>query len=425
MKPTTSSFEEWTRARTVASYGTNAGTQEIPFQGWRHFKEAFTPEIVRRAISSSPVPVSKSLDPFGGSGTTALCSQFLGVRPATIEVNPFLADLIEAKLCSYDLHSLASEFGSWINFSASDHVNPNEFFAGLPPTFVEPGKNDRWIFNYDVAARLAAYINALEQVSCPKNRRLFKVLIGGILTDVSNVVISGKGRRYRGNWQDRKITTEQIDEYICEAVEAAAADIARFRARSEMSYSIYRGSCLAHIDNVEAVDISIFSPPYPNSFDYTDVYNLELWMLGYLRNFEENQFLRRETLCSHVQVSRSFGARPTGSEILNETVLMLEAKRRELWNVRIPEMVAGYFSDLDRTVRSVASKLPRNGQIWMVVGDSRYAGVDIPVAAVMAELAYDADLDVINVEPCRSMRSSAQQGGDPSLAETLVILSRR
>ena len=31
-------------------------------------------------------------------------------------------------------------------------------------------------------------------------------------------------------------------------------------------------------------DLAVFSPPYPNSFDYTDVYNVELWAMGYLRN---------------------------------------------------------------------------------------------------------------------------------------------
>jgi len=37
----------------------------------------------------------------------------------------------------------------------------------------------------------------------------------------------------------------------------------------------------------DPVDAAIFSPPYPNSFDYTDVYNLELWVLGYLDDASE------------------------------------------------------------------------------------------------------------------------------------------
>jgi len=43
------SISDWTKERVVATYGTNYGSSEIPFQGWRHFKEAYTPELVERA----------------------------------------------------------------------------------------------------------------------------------------------------------------------------------------------------------------------------------------------------------------------------------------------------------------------------------------------------------------------------------------
>lgn len=76
----------------------NVEAQELPLQRWYRFKEAFSPRFVSEAIASLERKPSICVDPFGGSGTTALTCQFLGVRPTTIEVNPFLADLIEAKL---------------------------------------------------------------------------------------------------------------------------------------------------------------------------------------------------------------------------------------------------------------------------------------------------------------------------------------
>ncbi len=91
-------FEDWTQRRSVSSLGTNAGAAELPFQSWRHFKEAFAPELIARAVAHSQLPVKHCIDPFGGSGTTSLACQFLGIHPITMEVNPFLADLIEAKL---------------------------------------------------------------------------------------------------------------------------------------------------------------------------------------------------------------------------------------------------------------------------------------------------------------------------------------
>jgi DNA modification methylase len=70
----------------------NGYSATIAFQGWRNFKEAFAPELVERAINETG-KVRHVIDPFGGSGTTALAAQFLGAKPTTIEVNPFLADL--------------------------------------------------------------------------------------------------------------------------------------------------------------------------------------------------------------------------------------------------------------------------------------------------------------------------------------------
>lgn len=61
-------------------------SQEMPFQRWYKFKEAFSPSFVVEALDGLSRPPQIGLDPFGGSGTTALTCQFLGIRPYTIEV---------------------------------------------------------------------------------------------------------------------------------------------------------------------------------------------------------------------------------------------------------------------------------------------------------------------------------------------------
>src|SRR5690554_5602398 len=96
-------FASWIKD-TVSSApsSSNVTSQHLPFQRWYRFKEAFSPLLVLEAIQSLGYWPSTCLDCFGGSGTTALSCQFLGVSPTTIEVNPFLADLIEAKLATYD-----------------------------------------------------------------------------------------------------------------------------------------------------------------------------------------------------------------------------------------------------------------------------------------------------------------------------------
>ncbi|MEW3673849.1 hypothetical protein QOZ77_32065, partial [Pseudomonas aeruginosa] len=85
-------------------------------------------------------------------------------------------------------------------------------------------------------------------------------------------------------------------------------------------------------------DLAVFSPPYPNSFDYTDVYNVELWVLGYLNDSADNRSLRQSTLASHVQIQRNYAPRPLGSATLDDVSKKLHASRELLWSRWIPNM---------------------------------------------------------------------------------------
>lgn len=416
-------FDDWTQGRAITSFGTNTGADELPFQTWRNFKEAYAPELIARAVGESVIPVKRCLDPFGGSGTTALACQFLGVYPTTIEVNPFLADLIEAKLTTYNADILAHDLGTIAGCISKDPGDIEVVFGHLPPTFIEPGVENRWIFDRAIAARVAAILSSIDELSDVKHRRLFRVLLGGILVDMSNVVISGKGRRYRRKWQEIYRSPNSVDEAFCDSARRAIGEIHRYSGREQTNFDLLRADSRTAVADAGKWDLAIFSPPYPNSFDYTDVYNVELWMLGYLKNAVSNRALRESTLSSHVQISRSFAAPPEGSAHLDVAMKRLNEVRASLWDQRIPEMVGAYFADLMQILGDVRASLSAGGSCWLVVGDSRYAGTQIATADIIAELASQNGWTVEGRESFRSMRLSPQQGGHSELAETLIVLS--
>jgi len=183
------------RLETMAVASSNVEAQELPYQRWYRFKEAFSPRFVSAAISSLGRRPAVCVDPFGGSGTTALTCQFLGVRPATIEVNPFLADLIEAKLQKYELTELIQDLAR-VHQSVQNFKGPTrQFLQGAPRTFVEPGVDGRWIFDRPVARRLLIYRQAIERLDDRSHRILFRILLASIAVGVSNVIISGKALR--------------------------------------------------------------------------------------------------------------------------------------------------------------------------------------------------------------------------------------
>ena len=56
-------------------------------------------------------------------------------------------------------------------------------------------------------------------------------------------------------------------------------------------------------------------------------------------------------------------------------------------------MVGGYFNDLVLVLRELRRAIVKGGRVWTVVGDSRYAGVRIATAEILAELAPGLGLE--------------------------------
>lgn len=421
MQIVTALFDEWTDGRRISSLGTNAGARPIAFQSWHHFKEAFPPELIRQAVEASPEPPRGIFDPFGGSGTTALASQLLGVASTTVEVNPFLADVIRAKLTRYDTDSLIEAFSRIHRRARRFKRDPREVFEDTPPTFIESRGVERWLFDLGTATQLAQLRSSIEAEEEDDVRRFFRVLLGGILVEVSNVVISGKGRRYRRNWQDREVPENAALSLFSTRCTNAIAEVHRYRRRPRARWTVMNGDSRS-VRPRGRHSLAIFSPPYPNSFDYTDVYNVELWMLGYLAGSTDNAELRRTTVSSHVQIYRDFSEPPEGSRKLDRTLRALEKSREALWSRWIPEMVGAYFSDMLRVLKRVQVCTDPGSECWMMVGDSRYAGTPIPSGKIIAELAEGRGWTIQSMSACRSMKGSAQQGR-AALAENLLVMT--
>lgn len=265
----------------------------------------------------------------------------------------------------------------------------------------------------------------MSRLSNEAHRRLFRVLLGSVAVPMSNVVISGKGRRYRGNWAARETSATQVDVLFRRATEQAIADIAYYGRRAEQDYLLMRGDSRELTATAPEAEFSLFSPPYPNSFDYTDIYNIELWLLGYLTDTATNRALRESTLRSHVQIKRSYEGRIPPSPTLKRTMKALDQHVGKLWNADIPAMVRAYFSDMANVIQNLSRTMTPQADIMMVIGDSRYAGVRVDVATICSEISPAFGFGMKSARPIRAMRASAQQGGHQNLSETLLHLKRQ
>ena len=381
------------------------------------------PAFVTDIIAACDHPVQHLLDPFGGTGTTALTAQMHSLDSTSIEVNPFMADVIRVKTSPISPASFTMACRRVVDGTVVTNADYLPI-PGAPPTLLEPGVKGRYVFARETYGALRALHRQITLLNAP-HARLARVLLGSILVDCSNVTINGKGRRYRKNWAVRRITPVDVLERFEAAVTRAVDDLIRFNTYTSSKHRVYTDDARTRLRRIPSADLAIFSPPYPNSFDYTDVYNLQLWMLGYLQSRDDNRILRSRTLRSHVQIKWPPTTSVSYTPMLTALKAALDERRADLWNRNIPEMVIGYFADLENVLLSLRRIVRNGGTVVAAVGDSQYAGVRIDVAGILAEISLRCGYDIAAKAELRPMRASAQHGGLFNLSETALWLKPR
>ena len=174
-------------------------------------------------------------------------------------------------------------------------------------------------------------------------------------------------------------------------------------------------------------DLLVTSPPYLNSFDYSDVYRPEMFLGGFVRNNAELREIRLKTIRSHVQVSWE-PAEAMASDLLLPVLGRLE--HETLWDKRIPAMVRSYFVDMASVLKEAHRIIRPGGEAWILVSTSAYGGVHVPVDLILADVATHNGWDLTGVYVLRQMRAAGQQWGrvgtssSPPLRESLILLKR-
>ena len=162
------------------------------------------------------------------------------------------------------------------------------------------------------------------------------------------------------------------------------------------------------------------SPPYLNSFDYTDIYRPELLMMQAANNSGDLRKLRFNTLRSHVQVAWEPSA-TLGIPILVEKIRAIGGAG--LWSGRIPDMINAYFVDLDQVIDQAAMRLKPGATVAFVVADSAYCGVVIPVGQILSEIFERRGFSINEITTFRKTRGNGnhQQQSVERLNEVMVI----
>lgn len=404
-------------------YSNYEGTTEMPRHRWYYYKEGFSPNLVENAIEQTGVKTGELIvDPFNGSGTTTLTSSVLGHNSIGIEVNPFTSFLADAKTKGVSVNQLNKLEGKLLIAVEKGTRSPLLGFS----TFSKKKSLDKWLFNTSVLNAFEGGLEFTNTIAGADARKLIRLALISSAMQNCNATRDGKCLRYRETWEDNKYQKDSLIESIETNISKIKIDIKAMPIKGHTR--IIKGDCrwiLKSSNLLENFKLCITSPPYLNTFDYTDIYRPELFLGKFINTPQELYDLRLKTVRSHIQAKWFNPTQNDFGLLYEQTMKHINENREHLMHKNIPIMVQAYFEDMLNILKLLKMRAAKDAQIWFVVSNSAYAGHEVPVDLIIGDIASKAGwyLKEIGVLRYLRKRKTKHSSNITQLRESVIILS--
>lgn len=406
--------------------------KSVPIHQWYPFVEGYSKEFIQSILDELNYEPVTVLEPFAGSGTTPVELQDQNIKCISFEVSPFMHLLSTVKMRrdynSQDFLVIYKKLKKDIQLSYPNIRDLEPIPFGK--TLIKRDSLKKWNYNDEVIDAILDINYAIRYISDEKYQRLFKIALASILLEVSNVFRNGKCLSYKKDWQKSiKYSRKQVhDIFFAKIDNVFFNDIVNIDNTACLNVNnsdfCYYGDVRENISIVDdkSIDLIITSPPYLNSRDYTDIYMLELKMLGLVSSYEELQALRRRTLRSHVQVKHG-DLSTLKIPLLERCIDDIRKSESDFWNIDLLNMIRGYFIDIDYLFLQFKKKMKTDKYIFFNVANSAYYGVEILVDEIICQIAENHGFNIVEIRKARELKTSSQQSGSiKSLRESVIVI---
>jgi len=400
-----------------------------PVHSWFRYREGFSPSLVKYFIDNHDEWI---LDPFCGSGTTLVTSLQMKKNSVGFDINPFSTFLAKIKTTKYTEQDLKKIQQSIELIFNNHHKNP----VSIPRLKIIDKAFHPMILEHMLKLR--------EEINMFDGHIRGFLFFGwlSILERVSNTKKEGNGIKYRStvrtkqgyvhikdeDWQRNYFGPNKIDfinQELKNQYKKMISDISSVNYESNPATSSVFTKNNEDFSQLIPNKISkvIFSPPYANSFDYFEIFKLELWMGRFIENYAQLRELRKQAIGS---LWTADSAKCDMQEI-NQILDLMNAN--ELWSPKIRTMILSYFSKMKNILQESYSVLLEGGKCVIVVGNSAYANVIIPTDLIISNIARDLGYKKIKILIARYSTTSSQQKKNLAplkefLRESVIVLEK-
>jgi hypothetical protein len=391
---------------------------------WYYYKEGFSPNFVEKAIAHSQIKKNDLIiDPFNGSGTTTLTSAILGYQSIGIEVNPFTSFLSSAKQKNVDTIELKKTFEK--TFKNCEKGAPSNLIRFS--TFSYKKDLEKWLFNKNILNSFEGGWRYSSSIKNPDVKKIINLSLISAIMENCNAIKDGKCLRYRPTWKNKRLTKEDFIQSLTDKSRAIIDDIVSHPTLTEAN--IIQGDVRKVISSNRQISnfkLCITSPPYLNTFDYTDIYRPELFLGKFIHNSQELYDLRLKTVRSHIQAKWNLPKMSDFGILYDQVMKHLNENENLLMDKNIPLMIQAYFEDIFSILKKLFAKAAADAQIWMVVSNSAYANQEIPVDLIIGDLGTKSGWHLKEVGVLRYVqkRKTKYSPDIIELRESVIIFTR-
>ncbi len=378
------------------------GNKNLPILRLYRYKEAFAFDFVKEFINRFKLTNNDFLfEPFSGMGTSLFTAMQFNIPSLGIDKLPiakFIAETLPLFLTVHpqEIQQIFNEIKSEVN-----HVKPSQI--ALDVKIMQKGFAD------EILLKLQKWKTIIHQLNQPY-KNIFILLLLSILEDCSYTAKDGQFLRMN---LDKEIIdpTILLQQKVFEAEQDIniLKSLLKNKILSFPTLQLGDARDLSDIHFPKTPTAIITSPPYPNRYDYTRTYSLEL-CFNFVNNFEELKKLRFGVLRSHIESKISAFEKPN-HPVLKEVIDILNNDIKNLNNSRIPAMLTTYFIDMEKVIKEWSKILAPHGKIAMVVDNVRFAGEVVPVDLILSEIAENYGFITEKIIVTRYKGNSSQQMG--------------
>jgi hypothetical protein len=392
---------------SLSEHLTFKANKEQGRHGWLRLTPAYSVHLVNELVSHCSQE-DFVLDPFCGTGTTALVCAQNGIACHTIDINPFLVWLANAKFATYSQADI--EVARRIAHIISTEVEDIDHTAWIPPI----KDIDKWW----EPATLRVLARALEVIrhttSCEQVRFLLSIIFCRVSIEMAGVSFGHQSMSFKK--QEREATLFDISattrfqhlfwQVGNEVLASAGAHIREGCARAFVGDSRQLSSILP----ARKYTTVITSPPYPNRISYIRELRPYMYWLGYLESGQQAGEIDWQAIggtwgCATSNLMRWMPDPDIQIPYDNFNIVLAQiAQKSQVLSL----YVAKYFEDIVQHIHSLKQVLAPEAQVYYVVGNSKFYDVMLHTEQIYAAILEAEGFQNIRIDTIRKRTSKKE-----------------